>query len=551
MREISKIKIVRLLAAMLLLVCLLGGVKNEQTFADTVNCKVTFSGFDKLNASVPQGSLMVLPTLASSTGYTGWENPSYGFFSFGQTVRVNGNVIFYASQRKDVKCEVHFFNNSGGTNASYEKMGQTVSRGNEITLPKFGTVAGYQNIGWTTAKGKTTPIYKVGSRFVVGQDTNFYAVRARILKLNFADTNGTAGADFTKLAASGISGTKITLPAGPSKLEGDFVGWSTVKNATTATYKAGTTVTLKKDTTLYAVYTPMVEIRFYSQNRIGVRKLRVAPGTTVRLVGYHEEGYTMLGWGTTSGLSTRTGNKVYDVGQAIVLNKSMKLFAIMMDKRLEKNISANTMPRLDTTKYTKVIFVGDSRTVLMQNHLNVCLQNGEFSSAVLKGYTTVAKRGSGLTWLKNTGYQDLLKAIGNGGTASKPIAIVFNHGINDITSISSYITYMKQIAPALQKKNCVLYYMSLNPVNNVVLNKRGLDVKEQHVYAFNNKIKSQLCGTGSAYRYIDTYTELYKNGFAHYNEYQTKDDGLHFSYKTYKRIYAYTIKQLNADAANR
>ena len=48
------------------------------------------------------------------------------------------------------------------------------------------------------------------------------------------------------------------------------------------------------------------------------------------------------------------------------------------------------------------------------------------------------------------------------------------------------------------------------------------------------------------YGFIDTYSYLIKNGYgtAHNLNAQQKDDGTHYTYKSYKRIIAYCMQQL-------
>ncbi len=58
---------------------------------------------------------------------------------------------------------------------------------------------------------------------------------------------------------------------------------------------------------------------------------------------------------------------------------------------------------------------------------------------------------------------------------TQKIAVVFNHGINDLRDIngkqdlndrlSQYVSYMKKLGTKLSMKNCSLYYMSVNPIN--------------------------------------------------------------------------------------
>ena len=188
--------------------------------------------------------------------------------------------------------------------------------------------------------------------------------------------------------------------------------------------------------------------------------------------------------------------------------------------------------------------VGDSRTVRMRQAL--AAQN---CGANMKGVSFVGASGQGVKWLKDTGYRLLINQIKKFHvSSSKPVAVVFNLGVNDLYRISDYIAFMNEIAPELERMNCKLYYMSVNPINSVMIEKTGrLSLrKEEDVRTFNDRIKTSL----DDYTYIDSYSWLMQNGFGTSNGVNGKDssedDGLHYTVKTYKRIYDYCLRYVNA-----
>lgn len=188
--------------------------------------------------------------------------------------------------------------------------------------------------------------------------------------------------------------------------------------------------------------------------------------------------------------------------------------------------------------------VGDSRTVRMRQAL--AAQN---CGANMNGVRFVGASGQGLRWFKEEGYNYLINQIKHiRVSSSKPVAVVFNLGVNDLYRISDYVAFMNEIAPELEKMNCKLYYMSVNPINSVMIEKTGrLSLrKEADVRAFNERIKTGL----DDYTYIDTYSWLMQNGFGTSNGVNGKDssedDGLHYTVKTYKRIYDYCLRYVNA-----
>ena len=106
---------------------------------------------------------------------------------------------------------------------------------------------------------------------------------------------------------------------------------------------------------------------------------------------------------------------------------------------------------------------------------------------------------------------------------------------------------MSDIASTLKSKNCKLFYMSVNPINSVMITKAGKGARtEAQVREFNSKIHS---GLSLNYKYIDTYSVLMKKGYGTNSSYfgtdAASDDGLHYTTKTFKRIYYYCITYLN------
>ena len=135
---------------------------------------------------------------------------------------------------------------------------------------------------------------------------------------------------------------------------------------------------------------------------------------------------------------------------------------------------------------------------------------------------------------------------------SRPIAVIFNLGVNDMANASNYVSYMTNIAPTLKKKNCKLFYMSVNPINSTMITKAGRGARtEAQVREFNSKIHS---GLSVYYKFIDTYSVLMKKGYGTNASYvgvdRDSDDGLHYTTKTYKRIYYYCVTYLNTGSIN-
>lgn len=298
--------------------------------------------------------------------------------------------------------------------------------------------------------------------------------------------------------------------------------------------------------TFYAVRKKSYHVYLYSKTGTLLKSVEVAKNSSYTLpAAMNKNGYTMMGWSSKKGQST---NPEYEVGEKIKVTSDIKLYSVLYIRSKETNYSGLKMQSVTDgilSKYKKVIFVGDSRT----NRMNLALKVSGYAPSS-DNISFICKEGQGLSWLKESGYNQILKAVGSSTSLrSKPIAVVFNLGINDLSNASKYVTYMKSIASELEKRGCKLYYMSVNPINSKNIAYWGKKTRsEAEVRNFNAKIKSGLCGSRGSYTYIDTYSYLLKYGYstngnnAGYD--LEKDDGLHYTVATSKRIFRYCILYL-------
>ena len=195
------------------------------------------------------------------------------------------------------------------------------------------------------------------------------------------------------------------------------------------------------------------------------------------------------------------------------------------------------------SEYSRAIFVGDSRTYFLQKTL---LQ--EYGKDAVSKVSFVCKSGEGLNWFETTGERLLRNEIAC-LQSDKPVAVIFNLGVNDLSNHNSgngvdykgvanaYLAYMNTLADELGS-NCRLFYMSVNPVNTAMKPTR----KEAQLRYFNDRLQSRL---NKRFQWIDTYKYLMKNGYSTYNEFKGNiDDGVHYSTCTYKRIYKYCMNAI-------
>ena len=363
------------------------------------------------------------------------------------------------------------FNNNSGTSKSktYTALTQNVTLNTTIRLPAVPKAVGYQNLGWTTRKGSSKVVYKAGARVKVRKDMTLYAVRrkSRYYTVNFYLGNGSTNSAYKKLQKKVEEGTYYTLPAVPSRSGYVNLGWSIAKNGKASTAKkVGTKIKISGNIRYYSVQMQSVKVNLRKANGTVWKTVTLGKGGYLKLPSVsNATGYTFMGWSKTR----RTGSSTdpdYEAGELLRINKNTNLYATVFNRALEKDISSDEMahPAIGMM-YSKVIFVGDSRTAGIQATLKK-----QMSSSVTNGVSFVANPGKGLSWFRDTGYAQLIEEIDK-TEGSKPIAVIFNLGVNDLGNAGNYVSYMTSIASTLKSKNCKLFYMSVNPINSTMITK--------------------------------------------------------------------------------
>ena len=273
-----------------------------------------------------------------------------------------------------------------------------------------------------------------------------------------------------------------------------------------------------------------------------ITKKKVKSGGSVILpVEVNKRGYTFLGWSTVPG---QTCNPMYQAYQKIQVTKNIHLYPVKYKWNQEPDIYAGGLA--DSVEiYDKIIFVGDSRTYFMQKTL---LQ--EYGKDAVAKVSFVCKTGEGLSWFETAGERVMRSEIARlQSDSDKPVAVIFNLGVNDLSSHNSgngvdykgeanaYLARMNTLAEELES-DCRLFYMSVNPVNTAMKPTR----KEAQLRYFNDRLQSRL---NKRFQWIDTYKYLMKNGYSTYNEFKGNiDDGVHYSTRTYIRIYKYCMNAI-------
>lgn len=273
----------------------------------------------------------------------------------------------------------------------------------------------------------------------------------------------------------------------------------------------------------------------------GTVKKKVASGSSIILpADVNGSGYTFLGWST---IDKQSCNPMYQAYEKLTVTKNIQLYPVKYKWNQEPDIYVGGLAD-SINKYDKIIFVGDSRTAMLRSTLQKQCGYGIFDKV---GF--VCKSGEGLNWMKAEGEKQLLKEISLEDASTKPVAVIFNLGVNDLihkngksisydSVASEYASYMNGLSRKLTTRNCELFYMSVNPCNTAMKTTR----KESEIRGFNNKLRQRLNGNFS---WINSYAYLMRCGYTTRCEFRGyTDDGVHYSMRTYKRIYAYALKQI-------
>lgn len=425
------------------------------------------------------------------------------------------------------KCKVVFANSNGVvSNDTFRKWTRTVTKGSYIQLPTVNR-SGYKCV-WVEKSGTKELKYATGRNVRITKNTKFCLRYYKLYTVRYYTMNGSK--EYTSLREQGYQGQVLTFPLHPTATGYKFLGWSTSINGKTVK-KEGDSLRVTGNMKFYIV----------GKKITGVN-LRKYDGTVWKVVDTSSRSATFpavnlnsanmcLGWSRTKG---KTTNPEYKAGDKIPTRTGNYYMVVFFSKQDRAPASI-----IKPTKHQMVYFVGDSRTVGLQLALgNSAPSNVDF----------VCKGNQGLDWFRQTGYRELLRKLSKQSRKTKK-AVIINLGVNDMSSINTYVVYMRKVSENLkQNYNCDMYYLSVNPVNSAMIRSYGAGTRtEAQVAAFNKTIYQKLCsGSDRAFIYINTCTNLQKYGWSS-NRYDAGIyDGLHYSVETTLRIYGYCIRKLNA-----
>lgn len=229
----------------------------QKTKYSTMQFYTANGGFEysALKASVKQGSWQKVPKLPARSGYDsiGWSASKVADkaeYKPGDSVKVTGNIKFYAVYKKIEYCTLRFYTANEGH--EYTELRIRVKKGSWQKLPQLPRRLNYQAVGWGTKKVPGESDAKAaGSSVRVAQDMKFYGCWKAAKTVQFYYRDGSK--EYMSLRAD-VTGSSIILPTAFSPKGYTFLGWSTKPNQTSyPQYQMGRRMTVTKSMKLYAV----------------------------------------------------------------------------------------------------------------------------------------------------------------------------------------------------------------------------------------------------------------------------------------------------------
>jgi len=246
---------------------------------------------------------------------TGWVTKTAGPYRTTYTMGYSSNAPAwaYASNTKTYNEPYYFWNASG-----WGKTGHTFSRWN--TDPN----------GWGTD-------YWPGGEYTTNAALTLYAIWTPIPYTLSYNGNGPNGAAVSNLPGSQTKdyGTSYTVSSTVPTCTGYvFSHWNTAANGSGTTYRAGNTITVTGNITLYAIWLNTYAITYNGNGATGGsttgQTKTHGSSVTIKSNGFTRDKHTFLYWNTkANGTGTR-----YDPGYVYTTNAALTLYAIWLKNNI-------------------------------------------------------------------------------------------------------------------------------------------------------------------------------------------------------------------------
>lgn len=184
-------------------------------------------------------------TKSVTVTFTNYEEDWKGNVTQSKTKTITFSVSVPAWTSYTVKYDAN-----GGSGAPSS---QTKWKDQKLTLSSTKpTRTGYTFSKWNTKADGTGTSYSAGGSYTANAGTTLYAIwTANKYTITYDANGGTLGSVKTQTKTYGVT---LALTGTATRTNYNFLGWSTSKTATTATYTKGSNFTSNANTTLYAVW---------------------------------------------------------------------------------------------------------------------------------------------------------------------------------------------------------------------------------------------------------------------------------------------------------
>lgn len=203
---------------------------------------------------------------------------------------------------------------------------------------------------------------------------------------------------------------------------------------------------------------------------------------------------------------------------AMLKNTVVDGYYVDADGKRTEVVLEDGQPEEQPAKY---IFVGDSRTVGMQN-------------TVGGDNVYIGQVGEGYEWFSTKGQRLLKRALKEVPQAK----VIVNLGINDLENIANYITCYQGLI--LQYPQARFYFMSVNPIETKLAKANGystVTVSNAKIQAFNASLQAAFPGA-----YLDCFNYLMgQNLIRNIKAGAGTVDGIHYISSVYWAIYNFTL----------
>lgn len=211
------------------------------------------------SATVNEGADIPLTPTAkkSGWGFVGWNTNPNATTALTSLKMGTTDVTLYAVYKKTLIAEFVDYN---GTSQRTRTANVTIynnAKSGTVTAQNQGTYSGWTANGWSTS---TSADASAVTSFTISSNTTYYGLYKKTVKLSYDANGGSStpsaqnGTCYTNSYAAGtVKKASFTLANAISKAGSTFSGWA-ADSVNGNKYGAGTTISLSKDTVMYAVW---------------------------------------------------------------------------------------------------------------------------------------------------------------------------------------------------------------------------------------------------------------------------------------------------------